>query len=94
MASFSLVRVSQKRAALMVPQVRKSIKMTPFTNQTSVSLTFPAEGDTLNFFVTDELGCFHVFGEDLVSGVKLYTHVSSPVMILKRKGKMKRCGRL
>ncbi|GBM58990.1 hypothetical protein AVEN_145284-1 [Araneus ventricosus] len=61
------------------------MKMTPFASQNTVTLTFPAECDTLNFFVMGELGILYVIETGLVSGVKLCSHVSSPVMILKRK---------
>ncbi|GBL94224.1 hypothetical protein AVEN_159039-1 [Araneus ventricosus] len=65
MADTSLVRMLQLCAALMVPEVKKSIKMTPFASQNTVSTTFPAECDTLNFLVTGELGCFHVIKVDV-----------------------------
>ncbi|GBM50098.1 hypothetical protein AVEN_223306-1 [Araneus ventricosus] len=52
--------------------------MTPFASQNTVSTTFPAECHTLNFLVTGNLGCFHVTEVDLISGVKLCTHVSCP----------------
>ncbi|GBM14899.1 hypothetical protein AVEN_139077-1, partial [Araneus ventricosus] len=68
----------------MVPEVKKSIKVTPFASQKTVRATFPAECDTLNFLVTGRLACIHVIEEDLVSGLKKCTRVSSPVMILKR----------
>ncbi|GBN19880.1 hypothetical protein AVEN_73520-1 [Araneus ventricosus] len=58
--------------------------MTLFVSQNTVSTTFPAECDTLNFLVTGELGGFHFIEVDLISGVNLCTHASSPMMILKR----------
>ncbi|GBM52083.1 hypothetical protein AVEN_131103-1 [Araneus ventricosus] len=73
-------------------EMKTSIKITPFSSQNTVNTKFSTECDTLNFLFTGELGCFHVIEADLVSGVKLCTHVSSPVMILKRKREMKRCG--
>ncbi|GBM29878.1 hypothetical protein AVEN_110381-1 [Araneus ventricosus] len=66
-------------------EVKKSIKMTPFASQNTVSITFTAVCETLKFFATGELGCFPVIEVDLLSGVKLCTHVSSPVMIDREK---------
>jgi hypothetical protein len=54
-------------------------------SQNTVSITFPAEGITLNFFVVDELGCFHCIEAHFVLGWLWCTRDSSPVTILLSK---------
>jgi hypothetical protein len=39
------------------PHFRKTANSTPWGSQIMVSITFPADGVTLNFLVEDELGC-------------------------------------
>jgi hypothetical protein len=40
-------------------RLRKWAKSTTLESQNTVSITFPADGVTLNFFVEGELGYFH-----------------------------------
>ncbi|GFQ82070.1 hypothetical protein TNCT_462001 [Trichonephila clavata] len=82
----------------MVPTSKKSSNKTPWAVRSTVKTvvwktwsvktvrsTLPAEGVVLNFFRTGDDGCFHSIDLAFDSGVKWWTHVSSPVTIRNRK---------
>jgi hypothetical protein len=53
--------------------------------QNTIAVILLTDAVFLNFFAVGDDGCFHIMEIRFVSGVMLWTKVSSPVTILSRK---------
>ena len=61
-----------------------SMCSTPSMSKNTVAITFPAEGWPMAFFRCGDVVCSHWTDVLFASGVKLWTHVSFPMMIRSR----------